>query len=135
MYNNKFRAILFPVILAVAVVLGMLINAAMSRQKVQIPVGKNAITPMQGGKLDLILNMINYSYVDTVDIHKIEENAIPHILSDLDPHTVYIPAKDMQRVNEEMVGNFGGIGVQFYKYLDTVTVVKVVPGGPAEKAD
>ena len=123
MYNNKFRAILFPVILAVAVVLGMLINAAMSRQKVQIPVGKNAITPMQGGKLDLILNMINYSYVDTVDIHKIEENAIPHILSDLDPHTVYIPAKDMQRVNEEMVGNFGGIGVQFYKYLDTVTVV------------
>lgn len=134
MYNNKFKAILFPVILAVAVVLGMLINAAMSRQKVQIPVGKNAVAPMQGGKLDLILNMINYSYVDTVDIHKIEENAIPQILNDLDPHTVYIPAKDMQRVNEEMVGNFGGIGVQFYKYLDTVTVVKVVPGGPAEKA-
>ena len=45
-----------------------------------------------------------------------------------------IPAKDMQRVNEEMVGNFGGVGVQFYKYLDTVTVVKVVPGGPSEAA-
>ena len=54
--------------------------------------------------------------------------------SDLDPHTVYIPAKDMQRVNEEMVGNFGGVGVQFYKYLETVTVVKVVPGGPSEAA-
>ena len=72
--------------------------------------------------------------MDSVDIHKIEEDAIPQILNDLDPHTVYIPAKDMQRVNEEMVGNFGGVGVQFYKYLDTVTVVKVVPGGPSEAA-
>ena len=86
--------------------------------------------PMQGSKLDLILNMINYSYVDTVDVLEIEENTIPLMLKDLDPHTVYIPAKDMMRVNEELVGNFGGIGVQFYKYLDTVTVVKVVPGGP-----
>ena len=51
----------------------------------------------RGSKLDLILNMINYSYVDTVDVKKIEENAIPQILKDLDPHTVYIPAKDMQR--------------------------------------
>lgn len=89
---------------------------------------------IQGSKLDLILNMINYSYVDTVDIKKIEESAIPLLIKDLDPHTVYIPAKDMQRVNEEMVGNFGGIGVQFYKYRDTVTVVKVVPGGPSERA-
>ena len=89
---------------------------------------------MIGSKLDYILNMINYSYVDSVDIHKIEEDAIPQILNDLDPHTVYIPAKDMQRVNEEMVGNFGGVGGQFYKYLDTVTVVKVVPGGPSEAA-
>ncbi len=133
MYNNKLKIILWPLILALAIVSGMVINSLLnSRQGISVG-NQNVFAPVQGSKLDLILNMINYSYVDTVDVKKIEENAIPQILKDLDPHTVYIPAKDMQRVNEEIVGNFGGIGVQFYKYLDTVTVVKVVPGGPAEK--
>jgi len=134
MYNNKLRAILLPVILALAIVLGMAINSLLNKRSVVTSSDPHVFMPVQGSKLDLILNMINYSYVDTVDIKDIEENAIPQILKDLDPHTVYIPAKDMQRVNEEMIGNFGGIGVQFYKYLDTVTVVKVVPGGPSEKA-
>lgn len=133
MYNNKLRAIILPVVLALAIVLGMMINSMLNRRPM---VGGNeaVYAPVQGSKLDMILNMINYSYVDTVDIQQIEEEAIPLLIKDLDPHTVYIPAKDMQRVNEEMVGNFGGIGVQFYKYLDTVTVVKVVPGGPSERA-
>ena len=130
MYNNKLKAIVLPVVIALAIVLGMGINSLLDRKEVPVNMGQRMI----GSKLDYILNMINYSYVDSVDIHKIEEDAIPQILNDLDPHTVYIPAKDMQRVNEEMVGNFGGVGVQFYKYLDTVTVVKVVPGGPSEAA-
>ena len=130
MYNNKLKAIVLPVVIALAIVLGMGINSLLDHKEVPVNMGQRMI----GSKLDYILNMINYSYVDSVDIHKIEEDAIPQILNDLDPHTVYIPAKDMQRVNEEMVGNFGGIGVQFYKYLDTVTVVKVVPGGPSEAA-
>lgn len=132
MYNNKLKAIILPVVIALAIVLGMVINSYMRPQEFASK-GREVYMP-QGSKLDVILNMINYSYVDTVDINEIEENAIPLIIQDLDPHTVYIPAKDMQRVNEEMVGNFGGIGVQFYKYLDTVTVVKVVPGGPSEAA-
>lgn len=127
------RIIFLPVLLALAIVLGMWINSFFNRKPVVL--GKqDTFASIQGSKLDLILNMINYSYVDTVDIKKIEESAIPLLIKDLDPHTVYIPAKDMQRVNEEMVGNFGGIGVQFYKYRDTVTVVKVVPGGPSERA-
>ena len=130
MYNNKLKAIVLPVVIALAIVLGMGINSLLDHKEVPVNMGQRMI----GSKLDYILNMINYSYVDSVDIHKIEEDAIPQILNDLDPHTVYIPAKDMQRVNEEMVGNFGGVGVQFYKYLDTVTVVKVVPGGPSEAA-
>lgn len=133
MYNNKLKAIILPVLLAGAILLGMVINSFFNRRNVSIT-PQGTYMPVSGSKLDMILNMINYSYVDTVDIKEIEEKAIPQIIKDLDPHTVYIPAKDMQRVNEEMIGNFGGIGVQFYKYLDTVTVVKVVPGGPAEKA-
>lgn len=133
MYNNRLKVIILPVVLALAIVLGMVINSFFNRRPVTV--GEQEIfAPTQGSKLDMILNMINYSYVDTVDIQKIEESAIPLLIKDLDPHTVYIPAKDMQRVNEEMVGNFGGIGVQFYKYQDTVTVVKVVPGGPSEEA-
>lgn len=134
MYNSKLRAILFPVILALAIVLGMKLNSLLTRHRIVELGAQNTLMPVQGSKLDVIMSLINYAYVDTVDIKKIEENAIPQILKDLDPHTVYIPAKDMQRVNEDMIGNFGGIGVQFYKYLDTITVVKVVPGGPSEKA-
>lgn len=133
MYNNKWKAIIMPVAIALAIVLGMYINSLFEKRSASI--GRQAeFLPVQGSKLDLILNMINYSYVDSVDINEIQEKAIPLLIKDLDPHTVYIPAKDIQRVNEEMMGNFGGIGVQFYKYLDTVTVVKVVPGGPSEEA-
>lgn len=80
MYNNRLRTILFPVILAFAVVLGMVINSLMSRQQLRLPLGSDNALPMQGSKLDMIMNMINYSYVDTVDIRQIEEDAIPQII-------------------------------------------------------
>ena len=73
-----------------------------------------------GSKLDVVLDMIEKDYVDTVSSGELVEKAIPAILKDLDPHTVYIPAKDLQRVNEDLKGNFGGIGVQFIRYQDTV---------------
>lgn len=130
MYNNKWKAILLPMIIALAIVVGMWLNTLFYHPQMVRAV-QNTFIPVQGSKLDMILNMINFSYVDTVNVKDIEEKAIPLLIKDLDPHTVYIPAKDMSRVNEEMLGNFGGIGVQFYKYQDTVTVVKVVPGGPS----
>lgn len=132
MYKNSWRVILMPIVVALAIVAGMFINSLFIRKDIQNK--QELFLPVQGSKLDMVLNMVNHSYVDTVDIQQIEENAVNEIIKDLDPHTVYIPAKDMARVNEDIVGNFGGIGVQFYKYLDTVTVVKVVPGGPSEKA-
>ena len=133
MYMNKMKSVIMPILLILAIILGMYLNSLLTKQQTN---GGNVGTypQMKGSKMDLIMNMINYSYVDTVNILDIEEKAIPALLADLDPHTVYIPAKDLQRVNEEMVGNFGGIGVQFYKYQDTVVVVKVVPDGPSEKA-
>lgn len=133
MYKNKLKMVIMPIVIALAIVLGMFINSLLSRNNPENG-QQNTFLPVQGSKLDMIMNMINYSYVDTVDIKKIEESTVPLLLQDLDPHTVYIPAKDMPRVNEEMAGNFGGIGVQFYKYLDSVTVIKVVPGGPSQQA-
>lgn len=133
MNRSNLRALLTPIVLALAIVFGMMLNRFLP-DRGTVSASSEMFLPVTGSKLDLIINMIQHSYVDTVDTKEIVENAIPVILKDLDPHTVYIPAKDMQRANEGIVGNFGGIGVQFYKYLDTVTVVKVVPGGPSEKA-
>ena len=133
MDKNKLRMIILPIVIVLAVVVGMFANSLFSKHNMA-GVGQNVFMPTQGSKLDMILNMINYSYVDTVNMKDIEENAISQLIKDLDPHTVYIPAEELQKVNEDMVGNFGGIGVQFYKYRDTVLVLQVVPGGPSEQA-
>ena len=133
MDKRNLRVLLTPIVLALAIVLGMFVDRLLPH-RTSTYMGENMYMPVSGSKMDVILNMIQNSYVDTVDVRELEETAIPLLLQSLDPHTVYIPAKDMQRANEGIVGNFGGIGVQFYKYLDTVTVVKVVPGGPSERA-
>ena len=133
MNRENLRTLLTPVVLAVAVVLGMVVGHFLPR-KGNTGETSESFRPLMGNKLDVLINMIHHSYVDTVNVNEIVEKAIPYLLKDLDPHTVYIPAKDMQRANEGIVGNFGGIGVQFYQYQDTVTVVKVVSGGPSERA-
>ncbi|WP_255433919.1 S41 family peptidase [Carboxylicivirga sp. M1479] len=91
------------------------------------------IYPQASNKLDGIMTLIEDEYVDTVNRQSIEERIIPEILKDLDPHSVYIPAKDLNKVNEELQGNFGGIGVQFSMQNDTVMVIQVIQGGPSEK--
>lgn len=87
----------------------------------------------QTNKIDAVLRLIEEQYVDTVDKVELTESLIPEILKNLDPHTVYIPAEDVKEANQELEGNFGGIGVQFSIQNDTVMVISVVPGGPSEK--
>lgn len=84
-------------------------------------------------KLATILKLIDSQYVDTVDIDSILEQSIPDILARLDPHSVYIPASELQAVNDELGGSFSGIGISFSILNDTVTVLEVIPGGPSEK--
>ncbi|WP_251623495.1 S41 family peptidase [Odoribacter lunatus] len=132
MYKKNIQTILMPTIVALAVVIGMFINSLFIRRDTRDR--QELFLPIQGSKVDMVVNMLKHSYVDTVDIKKIEETAVEALIKDLDPHTVYIPAEDLEKVNEDMVGNFGGIGVQFYKYQDTVTIIKVVEGGPSEAA-
>jgi carboxyl-terminal processing protease len=84
-------------------------------------------------KLGMIMALIQQNYVDTVNSKAITEEAIPEILKQLDPHTIYIPAREMQGVSEEMSGNFSGIGVQFSIQNDTIMVIDVVSGGPSQK--
>lgn len=88
---------------------------------------------LEAQKIDAVLQMINYAYVDTVNNKKITEDAIRAILKDLDPHSAYIPAEDLKDANEALVGNFEGIGIQFNILEDTIFVTNTIPGGPSEK--
>jgi carboxyl-terminal processing protease len=84
-------------------------------------------------KFATLMQLINYFYVEDVDEANLTEQAIIQVLKDLDPHSVYIPKKEVQRTNEPLQGNFDGIGVQFQIYHDTIVVVSPVVGGPSEK--
>lgn len=93
----------------------------------------NAQESSQARKLDALLNMIQYAYVDTVDEKRITEDAIRALLKELDPHSVYIPAEELKEVNEPLVGKFEGIGIQFNILDDTIVVTQTISGGPSEK--
>ena len=84
-------------------------------------------------KLATTMYLIENFYVDSTDMPKLTEEAIIAMLKSLDPHSAYIAAKDVQKANEELVGNFEGIGVTFQILRDTILVVSAVPGGPSEK--
>lgn len=85
-------------------------------------------------KLDAVLDYIDTQYVDTIDNKELLDKVIPKILSELDPHSSYIPAEDLETVNEELEGSFSGIGIQFNLMNDTINIVSVISGGPSEKA-
>lgn len=86
------------------------------------------------GKIDAVLNYVRESYVDTVNMRQLVEDALPNIIHELDPHSEYITAAQMKRVNEDLEGHFSGIGVSFYVLRDTIVVTSIVPGGPSEAA-
>ncbi len=85
-------------------------------------------------RLEQIIDLINEKYVDSVKTDELYKGAIDGILSDLDPHTSYIPADELEEVNEDLEGSFYGIGVEFFIFDDTMNVTSVIPGGPADKA-
>ena len=84
-------------------------------------------------KLSYLFDLLRDRYVDTLDLKKLVEDAIPTIVEELDPHSMYIPAKDLNDVNEQLDGSFSGVGIQFNIQNDTIMVIQVVSGGPSEK--
>lgn len=87
----------------------------------------------QSMKYQRLLALVNAFYVDSVNLEKLTEDAVVKVLSDLDPHSVYISREEVEEMNEPLEGSFFGIGIQFTIYQDTLMVVSVVPGGPSEK--
>ena len=79
-------------------------------------------------KLNRLIDYLNYDYVDAVNTDSIVEGVIDNILQNLDPHSTYISKDDITSVNESMKGDFIGIGVQFYIYKDTISVIRSIQG-------
>lgn len=113
-----------PLILAVVFVAGLWVGFLIT--------GGEAASPGQQ-KLQHILDIIDNEYVEEVDRDSIIEMAIPQMLSNLDPHSVYIAREDLDRVNRDLESSFYGVGIQFQLMADTICVVEVVAGGPAER--
>src|SRR5659263_273292 len=129
-YNNNKRSIFLPVMLGVALAIGVLIGKFLP---VSDDLPQHSSIRSRNDKLNSILNIIESSYVDSVNRNDLVEAAIPAILKKLDPHSVYIPAKDLARANEPLQGNFDGIGISFNMLTDTILVISTIPGGPSEK--
>ncbi len=93
----------------------------------------NARLGMESTKFRQILFLLANAYVDTLDVSRISEDAMVHLMQQLDPHSVYISAKDVKEMEEPLVGKFEGIGIEYALIRDTLTVQSVIPGGPSEK--
>lgn len=124
-----------PLIVSVAIVLGIFIGLFAGRFGVNSQVRNIARELSRGGsKLTQTLSLIDRHYVRQISTDSIVEIVMPDLMGTLDPHSVYIPARDMAQANESLDGEFDGIGVMFNMATDTVVVINVIPGGPSYKA-
>ena len=119
-----------PFLLAVCLVAGIAIGTFYANH---FSGNKLGIINTSSNKLNALLHIIDAQYVDTVNITELVEEAMPQILSELDPHSSYIPAKDLEAVTADLKGSFSGIGIQFTIQDDTIHVNSVIQGGPSEK--
>ena len=135
MYKNSKRTVLFPLLLAAGVVLGLVLGQYLGRNSTASQLkGMLSRMALPTNKLTYTLSLIENQYVDSVSMDSLAEHVIPLLVKELDPHSVYIPASEMQALNEPLEGEFDGIGVVFNMATDTVIVLNVIPQGPSDKA-
>ena len=96
--------------------------------------GKNFFSFDKPRPLQEVMNLIQNKYVDDIKMNALSDSAIMAVLNKLDPHSIFIPAEELQSVNEDIAGNFFGIGIEFNIFDDTLHVINVIPNGPSAKA-
>ena len=128
--NNKSNRFA-PLWMALCVVLGIFVGTFYANH---FSGNRLSIINSNGSKLNNLLHTISDMYVDTVDMNDLVEKAIPQILSELDPHSTYISAKDVQIATDDLKGSFSGVGIEFTIRQDTIRVQNVINNGPAERA-
>ena len=135
--NPRTLKVWLPLLMSLMVVGGMVIGMKMQ----QVPLiqtrgsfGPNQkMTIHQGSKIEELLRYIENRYVDDVDRDKLVDKAIRTILDELDPHSSYIAAENLKQVNEQLQGNFEGVGIEFLMVDDTILVVSPISGGPSDR--
>ncbi|MBQ0164288.1 MAG: S41 family peptidase [Bacteroidales bacterium] len=120
---------LVPIILAVGIVLGILIGSFYANH---FGGRRLSIINASSNKISDLLHLIDDQYVDTVNMADLVEKSLPNILRELDPHSTYVGAADVEMEMQGLEGHFSGIGIQFYILRDTVNIVKVIEGGPSD---
>jgi len=124
--KNSNYQISLPLILFIGLAAGVLIGASLTNKSGSGDVGEEV------QKMREVLSLIKNEYVDTTNTEVLVEDAIEHMLGKLDPHSSYISAKDIVEANEDLRGNFEGIGIEFSIFHDTLVVVSALSGGPSE---
>lgn len=125
--NNIVALVGVPLIVTLALLAGLLIGSKLNLRP------RNDTSAHARDKIEELFALIEREYVDEVNLDSLLEETIPMLLSNLDPHTAYIPAEDFTAVNSELDGSFSGIGIAFQMMNDTITVLEVISGGPSEK--
>lgn len=130
MNPNKSNRMM-PLLMALCVIIGIIIGTFYANH-----FSDNRLNIINSGsnRLNNLLHIIDDQYVDAVNIDSLVDKAIPQILSDLDPHSVYISAKDVQQATDDLKGSFSGVGIEFVIRNDTIHVQGVIKNGPAEQA-
>ncbi|MDE6095368.1 MAG: S41 family peptidase [Muribaculaceae bacterium] len=123
--NNKknIGLVALPLLVTLGVIGGVFIGKYITRRTLS----------QEEEKLRTVLRLIESEYVDVVDIDSLIEVTMPHLMNSLDPHSAYIPSSELTAVNDDLNGSFSGVGISFQIVNDTVNVIEVIPGGPAEK--
>ncbi len=129
---NQSRKLVLPLVFSALIIIGMFIGAKLTPLNRMLG-GARSSGVYHYGKIQDIIYLLDQKYVDPVDRERLVDVAIQGMLEQLDPHSVYISAEEMMRINEEITGHFEGIGVQFTIRHDSVVVLNVLPGGPAER--
>lgn len=129
--NNKKSNRFMPLMMALCVVIGIIVGSFYSNH-----FSGNRLSIINTGtnRINNLLHIIDDQYVDKVNLDSLVEDAIPKILTELDPHSVYISAKDVEAANQDLQGSFSGVGIQFVIRQDTIHVQNVIQNGPAERA-
>src|SRR5258708_34632646 len=126
MMGNKKLQVWLPLIFSIVLIAGMYLGYALGGRTDFFKTDKST-------SLQQALDIIRTNYVDNVSVDLLQGDAIQEMMNHLDPHSVYFPPVELKEANEELAGNFEGIGVEFNVFADTVNVLYVIPGGPSDK--
>ncbi len=134
MYKNSKFTVILPTVIACSIALGILLGGKVFRNNRTRNMPNRSLVTGNNNKIDMLLSLINTTYVDSVSIDSLIENTIPLIVDELDPHSSYLTKAEVLEANEIYDAQFDGIGVTFNMLTDTVIVLNVISGGPSADA-